>query len=116
MRATLLLLLVILSGCGDKEPLPGIDGKWRRFVPGHPPTTWSIDRGLIRQEVSAGGQVVSTIIIPYTMRGDTMYQGGDLSMAPRRWVTRLIGTDVLELMPVASDQTTLAPMSYWERI
>lgn len=115
-----LVLFLLLTSCADRDPLPaGIEGRWQRLIPVHPPATWTIRDGLILQEISApGGVVVSSVEIPYAQRGDTLILGGDLSTPPRRYIARLIGADVLECTPVATDPDApaLAQMMYFERL
>lgn len=75
---------------------------------------WSLRDGLIIQQVKAADVPVSVVLIPYALRGDTLYLGGDLSTPPRTYLTRLIGADVLECTPV-SKELTLSPKMYFER-
>lgn len=107
-----------LLHCGDVEPLPpGIEGRWERFIPAHPPTRWTIDRGIIAQEITFAGTTVSTVLIPYAERGDTLMLGGDLGSAPRSYLARLIGSEVLECTPLhTGNGPGLGSVLYFERV
>lgn len=117
MKHFLLLFFLICLSCGDVDPLPPtIEGEWQRFIPEHPPMLWSIRDGLIIQQVTAGDLPVSTVLIPYAERQDTLFLGGDLSTPPRQYITRLIGSDVLECTPCNPGPViTLGQKMYFER-
>lgn len=105
----MLILVIILPGCGDgkAEPRYSIEGEWYNLTHSSPDWLYTFRNGLLTQSVSHAGVPLSTKTYPYAERGDTLYIGGDQQDPPRRWLLRWECHNVVEVRQLDVQFSTL---------
>lgn len=102
------LLLTTLYSCAeDHSPspcyIPSWEGDWRRMNLIGPDWEYSFDGAIMHQTLTKFGATLAHLEFPYSTRNDTLWIGGNLTNAPRRWKYEFIGDSVVEVIDIPPD-------------
>lgn len=115
---TLLLLVCLMAACKEEQTPPfnpqdarHLEGhEWTNLTGAlHPEWHYCFEGGLLTQRYVEFGATLSTITLPYAIRQDTVYIGGNATNNPRTWVLYFECEDVVQV----AEQGPVLSQVFW---